>query len=305
MDNILVSVVIPTYGRPSSLEKTVDSVILQNFTSFEVIVVDDNNPDSEGRKMTEEIMLKYSDDVRVRYIKHEVNKNGAAARNTGIRSSRGKYVAFLDDDDAFLEGHIREEFNYLEAHPEHGGVYCWRIQKNIVYKPKYTGDLSVQILTGIYCVPTSSLMMRKEVLLELNGFDESYRRHQDLEIMLRFFEKYTIGVVPKTLLSMGDIDGKNALHGDELLNLKDSFLSSFSGVIDRLDKQNPGTKRKIICSNYSRVWADFLHRGPRSEAWKIFKKYFKQYPLNFTYSCISYISKAIYVKINNKLKKST
>lgn len=304
MNDIQVSVVIPTYSRPDNLEKSIQSVITQDFPSFEVIVVDDNDPSTDARLITEKLMQKYSKSPVVRYIKHEVNKNGAAARNTGIFNSRGKYVAFLDDDDLFLPGHLKKEYEYLETHPEHSAVYCWRIQNKVYYKHKYTGNLSKQILTGVYCAPTSTLMFRKDALLDINGFDETYRRHQDLEIMLRFFEKYTVGVVEDVLLEMENSDGKNNLHGEQLLKLKDSFLNSFSATIDRMDLEKPGTKKVIICTNYSRVWADFIHRGPKQTADMLFKKYTRLYPIYFPYCCAAYMFKALFIKTNNKFKKS-
>ena len=91
-----VSIIIPTYKNRGGLTTSVDSAIRQTYQNIEVIIVDDNPPDSEERHFTEQIMEGYLADPRVRYIKHAENKNGAAARNTGINSSTGEYIAFLD-----------------------------------------------------------------------------------------------------------------------------------------------------------------------------------------------------------------
>ena len=96
-----VSIIIPTYGGSESLLKSVDSVLLQDYSEFEIIVVDDNDPDTDARKKTELLMGKYTNDPRVKYIKHERNKNGSAARNTGFIESEGEYICLLDDDDFF------------------------------------------------------------------------------------------------------------------------------------------------------------------------------------------------------------
>ena len=70
----------------------------------------------------------FSEHPQIKYIKHEKNKNGSAARNTGVRNSFGEYIAFLDDDDIFLPNKISMQVNYLNKHEEFGAVYCWRYE---------------------------------------------------------------------------------------------------------------------------------------------------------------------------------
>ena len=95
MDNQgLVSVIIPTHKGSENICRAVDSVLSQTYGSIEVIVVDDNGLGSEEQRKTEEAMGKYSGDSRVTYLTHKVNKNGSAARNTGLRASKGEYIAF-------------------------------------------------------------------------------------------------------------------------------------------------------------------------------------------------------------------
>ena len=95
----LVTVVIPTYNRPVYLKRCIDSVLNQTYKRIEIIVVDDNNPDTEARKETEAIIAEFVSAGQVKYIQHERNKNGSAARNTGWKASHGEYITFLDDDD--------------------------------------------------------------------------------------------------------------------------------------------------------------------------------------------------------------
>ena len=125
MEQPLVSIIIPTYKRPDTLDRAINSVLNQTYKNIEVIVVDDNNPDTEARSKTEHIMSVYADNPRVRYIKHEKNKNGSAARNTGARYSQAKYVAFLDDDDEFFPEKIEAQVKRLEELPDEYAV-CYR-----------------------------------------------------------------------------------------------------------------------------------------------------------------------------------
>ena len=99
--NPLVSVIITTCNGDYKLVRAVDSVLMQTYNNIEIIVVDDNGNGTASRIETEKMMEKFSNTERVIYLKHEQNKNGSAARNTGIRTAKGKYVAFLDDDDVF------------------------------------------------------------------------------------------------------------------------------------------------------------------------------------------------------------
>ena len=88
MDYPLVSVVIPTYSRPIFLKRCIESVFNQTYKNIEIIVVDDNDPDSEERLLTKQVMEEFSCCSNVVYILHDRNKNGSAARNTGWRHSK-------------------------------------------------------------------------------------------------------------------------------------------------------------------------------------------------------------------------
>ena len=112
--NELVSIIIPTYKRNEKLKKAIESILKQTYQNIEIIVVDDNNPNTEYRKKNEILMQSYIKNSKVKYIKHEKNKNGAAARNTGINAANGKYIGFLDDDDEFLPTKIEKQVDVLE-----------------------------------------------------------------------------------------------------------------------------------------------------------------------------------------------
>lgn len=90
-----ITVIVPTYGEPKFLDKAIQSVQNQTYEDWEMIIVDDNNPDTEARIATESIVMEYlKNDERIHYIKHPQNRNGAAARNTGIAQAKGEYIAF-------------------------------------------------------------------------------------------------------------------------------------------------------------------------------------------------------------------
>ena len=199
----LVSVVIPTYKRPDKLSRAIDSVLYQTYERVEAIIVDDNNPNSKERMRTEEIMSQYDNNPLVKYIKHEKNKNGSAARNTGVKCSCAKYVAFLDDDDEFYPEKIEAQVKRLEELPNEYAV-CYT---TVVYEKEdgsFTestetreGDLFFDALTRELSFQAgSNLFIRKSAFDSIGGFDESFIRSQDKEIVTRLLQKYKIAFAP-------------------------------------------------------------------------------------------------------------
>lgn len=268
-----VSVIIPTYGGSDSLLRSVDSVLTQTYPDFEVIVVDDNNPDTDARKKTEKQMNRYAGNAHVKYIKHEHNKNGSAARNTGYRNSDGEYICLLDDDDAFLPGKIYKQVVYLDEHPEYGACYCWRRQRNKEICGTYTGDLSQQLLDLTFTPTTSALMIRRSCYEALNGFDESYRRHQDYEFMLRFFKRFKIGVVEEVLLDFIGNEVNNQLRGKKLYETKAQFFSQFNDDINRIERIYPGFKQRVYAAHFSDAFKEMVRYGNIGLAVKMYLNY--------------------------------
>src|SRR5690625_1857772 len=105
----LVSVIIPTYKRPRMLTRALKSVLMQTYKNIEVIIVDDNDENSEYRKQTINFMKEYKSNPIIKYIKHKKNKGGSEARNTGIYKATGKYISFLDDDDEYMPTKIEKQ----------------------------------------------------------------------------------------------------------------------------------------------------------------------------------------------------
>lgn len=282
----LVSVVIPTYKGSDVITRAIDSVLKQTYQNIEVIVVDDNAPDSPERSATEVKMQRYEGNESVVYLKHEVNKNGAAARNTGINYSHGEYIAFLDDDDWFLPEKINCQVEYLQQHPEFGACYCLaqRDGKPIKTTP-YMGNVSRELLMLKSRMFTPSLFFRKVVLIALNGFDESFRRHQDYELLLRYFQTGNkIGCVEKVLVELSTGAANNIPTPEKMLEIKNSFLKSFDSVITLLDQTESGFKRKTYALHYGSVFCDYIVMKEYAKAINLASKYFFYSPYNFMFT---------------------
>lgn len=109
-DSPFFSVILPTYNRADWLPRTIQSVIEQSETDFELLVIDDGSTDD-----TEDV-VKAIDDPRIKYHFQE-NAERGAARNRGVKLARGKYVHFLDSDDVFFENHLKEARQQLTDDP--------------------------------------------------------------------------------------------------------------------------------------------------------------------------------------------
>lgn len=269
----MVSVIIPTYKSNTTLKNAIDSVLSQTYENIEVIVVDDNNPDTEHRRTTEKIMKEYLENRKVVYIKHEKNKNGAAARNIAFKHSNGDYICFLDDDDIFLETKIQKQVEYLKTNNQYQAVYCWRYQNGDIIQNEKVGDLSAELLSLTFTPYTSSIMLRRTCYEELIGFDENYKRHQDYEFLLRFFERFKIGVLKEPLIEIKGNEVDNMLRGSELEQLKSQFLTQFLEHIERIDGEHKGFKRLVFARHYSSVFWSYCKQGKIGSALRVFFKY--------------------------------
>ena len=278
-----VSIIIPTYKNRGGLIVSIGSALRQSYPKIEVIVVDDNSPDSLERKNTRQIMEAYSNDSRVIYLQHTENRNGAAARNTGINFSNGDYIAFLDDDDEFLETKIELQVKYLESHNEYDAVYCYSFvnDKKEEIHP-YEGDASILLLMCKTKMFTPSLMFRREPVIEIGGFDESFRRHQDYELLLKFFSHgYKIGCLREYLTKVHSLGG-NKPTPERMIDIKKQYLTAFEDVISKQEENKPGIRKEILAANYETIFESCLSQRRFKLALVLFVKYFFVSPSSFT-----------------------
>ena len=111
MSNLpLISIIVPTCKRADMLERAIDSILNQTYSNIEIVVVNDNVPDSEFDLKTKATLQKYDKDNRVNCVSTTGLTGGGAARNLAIKHTNGEYVAFLDDDDRYLPDQRKLEF---------------------------------------------------------------------------------------------------------------------------------------------------------------------------------------------------
>ncbi len=250
MNAPLVSVIIPTYSRPLFLKRCVDSVLCQTYSNVEIFVVDDNNPDTDERRETERTMESYKENERVNYLQHDRNRNGSAARNTGWRASHGKYITFLDDDDVIEDTKIEKQVACLEALDQTWGM-CYTGYRLIkehgddqISSEKRSGDCYIDaLMRTLFMGSGSNLLLRKKVVDEINGYDESFQRNQDIEFLSRVCEKYKLAYIDDVLLTINQ-EGKRTVRTFEQVDgHTQHYLAKFKDKIDQLE---PAERERVL-----------------------------------------------------------
>ncbi len=183
-----VSVIIPTFNRANYICETIDSVLSQTYKDYEIIVVDDGSTDN-----TKEVISKYNEKIRYFY---QENKGVSAARNYAISNAKGEYVAFLDDDDIWLQNKLEKQIDVLDKNPDLGFVCSdtyvidgsgkiinlWKrgIHNHETFESLYEADFTF----------TLTVVARRRCLEEVGFFDETLSISQDYDLWLRLAKKY-------------------------------------------------------------------------------------------------------------------
>jgi glycosyltransferase involved in cell wall biosynthesis len=258
--NPLVSIIIPAYKRVNELKRAIDSVIKQTYKNWELIVVDDNFSNSEWRKETEELIKKYNvNNDKIRYIKHKKNKGGSAARNTGIKNAKGAYIAFLDNDDEWLEEKLEKQISVIQKeNKERKGIYCGSNLVGDINQSIYAmneGNLQLDTLKGAgYMNAGSTLLVDKSVFDRIGLFDESFKRHQEMEFLVRFFRHFKVSTVAQPLVKVSTEQSTSPLDAELLVNLKEKFLKKFKNDIKKYSEKEIN---KIYYSHYIEICKHF------------------------------------------------
>ena len=182
-----VSVIIPAYNAADFIAAALDSIFSQTFNDYEVIVINDGSPDTT---QLEQALAPYL--TRIIYLKQE-NRGAAAARNVGLRSARGRFVAFLDADDLWLPAYLASQINFLDtsnvdlvyADAELIGDAEMAGRSYMETAPS-AGEVNAESLLALRCnVITSGVVARRNPIIAVGMFDEGIRRGHDFDLWLR------------------------------------------------------------------------------------------------------------------------
>lgn len=186
-DAPVVSVIMPAYNVAPFIGAALESVFAQAFSNFEVIVVNDGSPDTEG---LERALAPYQE--RIHYISQE-NRGVGAARNAAIRAARGEFIALLDPDDLWEPNYLVEQLAAFAGDPSAHVIYPDALMFGDAAEAgrfymdwcRSEGEVTVENIFRGRCHVMGSLMARREALLTVGLFDEDLRSCEDFDLWLR------------------------------------------------------------------------------------------------------------------------
>lgn len=286
--DILVSIVITTYKRSDMLKRAIDSALDQTHPNIEIIVVDDNNPQTKFRSIVEEIMKEYEDNIKVQYIKHSHNKNAAVARNTGIKNARGKYIAFLDDDDTFLPHNIENQVKAIEI-SNADASYCGFKKGENTFIPSKSGNLLFETLSGEIIIRTITFVVNRDIACQIGGWDTSYRRNQEVGFLSRYFKNgYEMIAVEEILTQIDPSDPQNASNAKKSEEDYLYLLHDQKETIDYASKST-GRDKKIVYSYRLRtICLKYLASGEYLHFLRAYLFSTLRFPVRFNIDFIKY-----------------
>lgn len=268
----LVTVVIPTYNCAYSLSRAIESVLNQTYQNTELIIVDDCSTDN-----TEEIVKKLSDS-RIQYIRHPENRGVSAARNTGIKNSKGDFIALLDHDDEYLPKKIEKSLKVFKNAPENVGMVwsnLWNVnkekkEKKIVFLKYRLEDAK----KWVFPVP-STWIIRKKVFEKIGFFDEELGPAEDTDFAIRLCKNFSFYFIDEPLVIHHIIKASLGHNIEKSFRAKSLLLEKY--IVDL--KKN----RRLFARCFYSLGRYLLRISQTKEARKYFLKAFIIYPVKVEY----------------------
>ncbi|MDY6936873.1 MAG: glycosyltransferase [Cyanobacteriota bacterium] len=192
-----VSVILPVYNGEKTIRETLESILKQTLTDFELLVINDGSIDG-----TLEAIESFND-TRIQVFSYP-NAGLSASRNRGISRATGEYLAFIDADDLWTEDKLEAQFQALQENPEAAVAYSWTDYINeageYIYSGSHlsvNGDVLPHLLLLCFLENGSNPLIRKEAILEVGDFDESLPAAEDWDMYFRLAAKYQFTCIPR------------------------------------------------------------------------------------------------------------
>lgn len=261
--NPSISVIIPTYNRCWILKEAIDSVLSQEYTNFEVIVVDDGSDDA-----TAALLSSYGDDITIIY---QENRGVSTARNVGILMAKGDYIAFLDSDDMWLPDKLSCQVDFFQSHPE--AAICqtdeiWirnGVRVNPKSRHKKPSGMIFEPSLQLCLVSPSAVMIQKNLFEEIGLFNEAFPACEDYDLWLRIGLYYPIYLIGRKMVV------KRGGHDDQLSRNPGLDQYRIQSIVNILENHSLSASYRQAAVNVlrekCRIYADgCIKRGRMDEA---------------------------------------
>lgn len=210
-----ISVLLPTYNSASFLSEAINSILMQSYSDFELLIINDCSTD-----VTPEIFADINDQ-RVRIIDNDQNLGLAASLNRGLALARGKFIARMDADDISMPDRFKKQVEFMEANPKVGVLGSWYQWMDtdgnpgkIVRFPTSNGVIQWQLIVDRQPLAHPVVMMRAEALRAINGYKDM-RYSQDYDLFSRLAKDWELANLPVVLLLRREHPGRIGLSYKE------------------------------------------------------------------------------------------
>ena len=299
----LVSVITPAYNASATIGDTIESVLSQTFSDFEMIIIDDGSSDD-----TANVVHRFKDN-RIIYI-YQTSKERSEARNNGIKNAKGKYIAFLDADDTWFPEKLEKQIKLFEVSPGLGLVYSdlYLVEDNtlriIVQYSKirklFRGHVPSRIMLEENFIQSPTPIVRREVFDNVGYFDPDLNPCEDIDMWIRIIARYAVDFVDQPLAYY-------RIHPNQTSwkNKPDILFESTHKLIDKIEATFLSEELlhpNDIIKSRSRIYYDYaLAMMSRGEFSRSKKNYITSMKIN-PYSVKTYVRLAqlfyLYTKIN-------
>ena len=283
-----ISVIIPVYNRERSIVKAVDSVLLQSFKNFEIVIVDDCSTDNSVGVVKEFI------DYRIKVFQLEKNSGAAAARNYGIQQCTSEFISFLDSDDTFEEDFLKVTHETLSNSGDDIG-FMWtgsnilqdaKIDKQF-WQPKRMETPQLTFLKELKIGTGAGITVKREVFEKCGYFDERLPAAEDTEFFFRITQSYDYVNAPQYLINIyRDNNDRMSKNFKNIARAYNIFLPTYFSIINRDKFLQTKFYYKMMWLNYhlrdkrkARNYYEKIPKGLRSKKIKGIKALYEFLPL--------------------------
>ena len=244
----LISVIVPAYNAQSTIGETVESILNQTFTDFELIVVNDGSTDN-----TLDIVSSFND-PRLEVFSYP-NAGVSASRNRGTSHAIGTYVSFIDADDLWTPDKLEAQIDALENEPQAAVAYSWT---NLIDQSgrflvrgkyaTYSGNVYAELLVGNFLESASNILLRRQAFIDVGGFDETLSGAADRDFFTRLAARYSFVAVPRVGV-LYRIGNSNSMSSN-LLNQERDCLKVINKAFENASESLQPLKKKSLVNLY-------------------------------------------------------
>lgn len=300
------SIVIPSYNRSTLIQGTLDSVLAQTFTDFEVWVVDNCSTDD-----TAEVVKTYCQkDARIQFVQNDQNYDRSYSRNRGIGLSRGQYISLLDSDDFLLPTCLEDAFQFIQKNPETKALHfdyemvdeTKRVLSNSKKWPNYPSTLQ-RILIANY-IGNIGFFVKNDILNE-NLYDTTLMLtgSEDWDFWIRLIHRVPdLKSLPKINAQVLQHEGRtmNQFDGEKLNKRTDYIIEKHLSKAKAIHFEN-----EFLSSCYILIGNGYQESNDIKMAWQFYKKAIKErFQTFFSYRAIALIKNIVLKTIFNFLIKT-